>query len=214
MNEMKIFNSEEFGQIRMTMVDGKPYFMASDVAKALGYVRPNDAIKQHCRATVKYGIPISGKIQEVNFISEGDMYRLITHSKLESAERFESWVFDEVLPSLRISGTYTMNNCNTTIPRVKGSQTPIPKNGNWYDKVNPKIKLICEVYSIERKKLYHVILTNIQGVYNWDYAVKAYINETGSAPRFPMEVVAHFQQFQEAAEQVMDILLERAGYGE
>ena len=99
MNEMKIFNSEEFGQIRMTMVDGKPYFMASDVAKALGYVRPNDAIKQHCRATVKYGIPISGKIQEVNFISEGDMYRLITHSKLESAERFESWVFDEVLPS-------------------------------------------------------------------------------------------------------------------
>lgn len=214
MNEMKIFNSEEFGQIRMTMVDGKPYFMASDVAKALGYVRPNDAIKQHCRATVKYGIPISGKIQEVNFISEGDMYRLITHSKLESAERFESWVFDEVLPSLRISGTYTMNNCNTTIPRVKGSQTPIPKNGDWYDKVNPKIKLICEVYSVERKKLYHVILTNIQGVYNWDYAVKAYISETGSAPRFPMEVVAHFQQFQEAAEQVMDILLERAGYGE
>lgn len=214
MNEMKIFNSEEFGQIRMTMVDGKPYFMASDVAKALGYVRPNDAIKQHCRATVKYGIPISGKIQEVNFISEGDMYRLITHSKLESAERFESWVFDEVLPSLRISGTYTMNNCNTTIPRVKGSQTPIPKNGNWYDKVNPKIKLICEVYSIERKKLYHVILTNIQGVYNWDYAVKAYINETGSAPRFPMEVVAPFNAIQEAAEQVMDILLERAGYGE
>lgn len=59
-----------------------------------------------------------------------------------------------------------------------------------------------------------MILTNIQGVYNWDYAVKAYISETGSAPRFPMEVVAHFQQFQEAAEQVMDILLERAGYGE
>lgn len=80
--------------------------MGSDIAKALGYARPNDAIKQHCRATVKHSTHISGKMQEVNFIGEGDMYRLITHSKLESAERFESWVFDEVLPSIRKNGGY------------------------------------------------------------------------------------------------------------
>ena len=108
MNEVQIFNCEEFGQVRTIEIDGKPYFMASDIAKALGYVRPNDAIQQHCRATVKHRIPISGKIQEVNFIGEGDMYRLITHSKLESAERFESWVFDEVLPALRKTGSYEM----------------------------------------------------------------------------------------------------------
>lgn len=89
-NELKIFTSSEFGQIRTIEIDGKPYFMASDVAKALGYNRPNDAIRQHCRATVKHRTPISGKMQEVNFISEGDLYRLITHSKLESAERFEA----------------------------------------------------------------------------------------------------------------------------
>lgn len=109
MNQVQIFKNEEFGQVRTIEIDGKPYFMASDVAKALGYARPNDAIQQHCRATVKYRIPISGKMQDVNFIGEGDMYRLITHSKLESAEHFESWVFDEVLPTLRKTGSYEMS---------------------------------------------------------------------------------------------------------
>lgn len=108
MQELQIFNNEEFGQVRTVEIDGKPYFMGSDIAKALGYVRPNDAIKQHCRATVKHRIHISGKTQEVNFIGEGDMYRLITHSKLESAERFEAWVFDKVLPTLRKTGSYEM----------------------------------------------------------------------------------------------------------
>ena len=108
MNELQIFENKEFGQVRMVEIDGKPYFMGSDIAKALGYARPNDAIKQHCRATVKHSIHISGKMQEVNFIGERDMYRLITHSKLESAERFESWVFDEVLPTLRKTGSYEM----------------------------------------------------------------------------------------------------------
>lgn len=149
-------------------------------------------------------------------INESGLYALIFGSKLPSAKRFKHWVTSEVLPSIRKTGKYETNNMHsdTTIPRVKGSQTQIPKNGNWYDKVKPKIKLICEVYGIEIKKLYHIILTNIQGVYNWDFAMMTYINETGSAPRYPMQVVAHFQQFQEAAEQVMDILLERAGYGE
>ena len=56
MQELQIFNNEEFGQVRTVEIDGKPYFMGSDIAKALGYVRPNDAIKQHCRATVKHRI--------------------------------------------------------------------------------------------------------------------------------------------------------------
>lgn len=106
MNELNIFENAEFGQIRMVMIDEKPYACASDVAKALGYARPNDAIKQHCRATVKHRTPISGKMQDINFIPEGDIYRLIVKSKLPSAERFESWVFDEVLPSIRKNGGY------------------------------------------------------------------------------------------------------------
>ena len=86
--------------------DGRTLFCGSDVAKALGYARPNDAIAAHCRATVKRSTPISGKMQEINFIPEGDVYRLITHSKLPEAEKFERWVFDEVIPSIRKTGGY------------------------------------------------------------------------------------------------------------
>lgn len=114
MNELQIFQSEEFGEIRTIEEDGKVLFCASDVAKALGYARPNDAVTAHCRATVKHSTPISGKIQEINFIHEGDVYRLITHSKLPSAEKFESWVFDEVLPAIRKTGGY-VNDTETFV---------------------------------------------------------------------------------------------------
>lgn len=106
MNELQIFKNEEFGEIRTIEENGKTLFCGSDVAKALGYSRPNDAITTHCRATVKRRTPISGKMQEINFIPEGDVYRLITHSKLPSAEKFESWVFDEVIPLIRKHGAY------------------------------------------------------------------------------------------------------------
>lgn len=106
MNKIQVFNNTEFGEIRTAEIEGKPYFMATDIAKALGYSRPNDAISAHCRATVKHSTPISGKMQEVNFIPEGDVYRLIARSKLPQAEKFEKWVFDEVLPSIRKTGGY------------------------------------------------------------------------------------------------------------
>ena len=109
MNELQIFNSEEFGQVRTVEIDGKPYFVGKDVALALGYKDTVNALKQHCRGVVKHHLVDSkGRKQEVNFIGEGDMYRLITHSKLESAEHFERWVFDEVLPTLRKTGSYEM----------------------------------------------------------------------------------------------------------
>ena len=114
MNELQIFQNEEFGEIRTIEEEGKVLFCASDVAKALGYARPNDAVTAHCRATVKHSTPISGKIQEINFIPEGDVYRLITHSKLPSAEKFESWVFDEVLPAIRKTGGYIVGEKNMT----------------------------------------------------------------------------------------------------
>lgn len=105
-NELEIFKNDEFGEVRTLLIDNKPYFMANDIAKALGYAKPNNAISTHCKATLKWGIPISGKIQDVNFIPEGDVYRLIMKSKLPSAEKFESWVMDEVLPTIRKTGGY------------------------------------------------------------------------------------------------------------
>lgn len=113
MQELKIFNNNEFGQVRTVEIDGKPYFVGKDVANALGYSNPRDAISRHCKGVVKHDSFKEGG-QLIALISEGDMYRLITHSKLESAERFESWVFDEVLPTIRKTGGY-MNNTDLFI---------------------------------------------------------------------------------------------------
>ena len=113
MNELQIFNNEEFGQVRTIEIDGKPYFVGKDVAEALGYSNSRDALKRHCKGVVKRDTLTDGGIQQLSFISECDLYRLITHSKLESAERFESWVFDEVLPALRKNGSYEMPKAKT-----------------------------------------------------------------------------------------------------
>lgn len=105
----EVFTNEEFGQVRTIVVDEKPYFCASDVAKALGYAKPNNAISQHCKYTLKQGIPhpqSPDKKIEMSFIPEGDVYRLIIRSKLPSAEKFERWVFDEVLPTIHKHGVY------------------------------------------------------------------------------------------------------------
>lgn len=108
-NKLRIFENEEFGFIRTITKEDKVLFCASDVAKALGYARPNDAISQHCRYTAKHRVPhpqSPNKEIEMIFISEGDVYRLIVRSKLPSAQKFESWVFDEVLPDIRKHGMY------------------------------------------------------------------------------------------------------------
>ena len=103
---VQVFQNDKFGNIRVVLISGKEHFCASDVAKSLGYSNAYDAVKRHCRAIVKHDTPISGKIQAITFIPEGDLYRLIAHSKLPSAEQFERWVFDEVLPSIRQHGAY------------------------------------------------------------------------------------------------------------
>lgn len=107
MNEIKVFANAEFGEVRTAEIDGKPYFAGADVAKALGYKDTVNALKQHCRGVVKHHLTDSlGRNQEASFITEGDLYRLIMKSKLPSAEKFESWVMDEVLPSIRENGGY------------------------------------------------------------------------------------------------------------
>lgn len=109
MNELMIFSNPDFGEIRTVEEDGKVLFCGSDVAKALGYKRPNDAVKAHCRYTVKRSIPhpqSPEKAIEMIFIPEGDIYRLAAKSELPGADKFESWIFDEVLPSIRKNGGY------------------------------------------------------------------------------------------------------------
>ena len=108
MNDLTIFNSNEFGEIRTVTIDGKPYFVATDVATALGYVNPRKAVNDHCKGVTKRDTPTSSGVQQMSYINEGDLYRLIMKSKLPSAEKFESWVVDEVLPAIRKTGSYQM----------------------------------------------------------------------------------------------------------
>jgi len=108
-NNLQIFNSEEFGQIRTVDIKGKIFFVAKDVATALGYKDTINAIKRHCKWVAKHNLPhpqSRTKTIEVNIIPEGDIYRLVASSELPSAERFESWIFDEVLPTIKKYGTY------------------------------------------------------------------------------------------------------------
>ena len=121
------FTNDKFGSIRTIEIDGKPYFVANDVAKALGYINPSDATNKHCKhSKMIWGSDSLGRRQQFKIIPEGDLYRLITHSKLPSAEEFESWVFDEVLPSIRKNGCYiddkSENNVNKYISEVDNAK--------------------------------------------------------------------------------------------
>ena len=105
-NELQVFENNQFGQMRTLTENGNTLFCGSDVAKALGYTNAPDALTRHCRGIVKRDTPTSSGVQTMSFIPEGDVYRLITHSKLPTAEKFERWVFDEVLPTVRQTGAY------------------------------------------------------------------------------------------------------------
>ena len=109
MNEIQLFKNDRFGEVRVAEINGKPYFMGSDVAKALGYSNPQKAIIDHCKSggiTIREVIDTMGRKQDAKYVDEGNIYRLIAKSQLPGAEEFESWVFDEVLPTVRKHGGY------------------------------------------------------------------------------------------------------------
>lgn len=118
MNEMQIFRSPDFGEVRTVEENGTVLFCGSDIAKALGYAKPQNALNAHCRGALKRGIGVqtgtkadgTPSMQEVEmlFIPEGDVYRLAARSKLPGADAFERWIFDEVIPSVRKNGGYLM----------------------------------------------------------------------------------------------------------
>ena len=118
MNELKVFQNSEFGELGILLIAGKEYFPATQCAKVLGYADPYKAIKAHCKGWVNRPVPTNGGTQEIKYITEGDLYRLIVSSKLPAAERFERWVFDEVLPALRKNGSYGNVNLEEVIARA------------------------------------------------------------------------------------------------
>lgn len=124
--QVKIFDNPEFGQVRTIEQENKVWFGATDIATALGYSNPRDAIVRHCKSAgvvnhdvgVQTGLKSDGSpsIQNITmkFINEGNVYRLIANSQLPQAEKFESWIFDDLVPKVMKEGGYIMENKEDT----------------------------------------------------------------------------------------------------
>ena len=162
MNELQVFNNNEFGQLRTINIDGKDYFVGKDIALALGYKNTNDAISRHCKGVVKHeGLKINGS--EVALITEGDIYRLITHSKLPTAEKFEEWVFDEVLPSIRKHGMYATDELLDNPDLLIAAATKL--KADFYDEVAGSkdsiemghVAKVLGIKGIGRNKLFEIL---------------------------------------------------------
>ena len=106
MNKIQEFFNEKFGTVRTITIDCVVYFVASDIARALGYKNPQKAIRDHCKRVNESFIPSNGGEQKAKVITKSDIYRLIVRSKLESADEFESWIFDEIMPTIEKTGAY------------------------------------------------------------------------------------------------------------
>ena len=121
---LTVFESAQFGSIRTLTEDGKVLFCGNDVARALGFTRPKDAVRDHCRGAVKRRLPTEGGVQEMNFIPESDLYRLAFQSKLPGAVRFTDWVTEEVLPSIRRTGGYLPTEAPAVLPEAPHAPPP------------------------------------------------------------------------------------------
>lgn len=159
MNNIKIFENKEFGEIRTVMINGAPWFVGKDVAGALGYSRERDAVATHVSEddAAKYGIiDAMGREQQTTIINESGLYALIFGSKLEKAENFKHWVTSEVLPSIRQTGTYSMLPCPLN-PQIASSVAELgrvterimTKQGSAPYKIAEAFKMECEQFGIQ-----------------------------------------------------------------
>lgn len=110
-NELKIFENEAFGKVRVIERNNEPWFVGKDVAEALGYSQPAKAIREHVKDTHKgvSEMDTPGGRQQIIIIDEAGLYSLVLRSKLPAAEAFQEWVVAEVIPSIRKTGSYSVN---------------------------------------------------------------------------------------------------------
>ena len=211
------FNNEEFGNVRTLTIDGEPWFVGKDIAECLGYSRSTKAVSDHVDEEDIDGIPIQdsiGRMQNTPIINESGVYALILSSKLESAKKFKRWVTSEVLPSLRKTGTYTVvaaqPSATSSIVVQPTSDIELPKATNtWYLKNRKRIRELCDLMDIERRTLYHLILTEIGKTIDIEQSKSIYTRDHGFPPEFIMDVVGYFTKMQEIADEYLDRLLEK-----
>lgn len=128
MEAIQIFHSEQFGDIRTIENVKKPLFIAGDIAKALGYSNPRKAVIDHCKGVTKRDTLTEGGNQLISFIPESDVYRLVMRSKLPDAEKFQDWVCEEILPSIRRDGGYITATPETSPEEIMAKALLIAQN--------------------------------------------------------------------------------------
>jgi prophage antirepressor-like protein len=132
MNQVIPFNFENHA-VRTVVIDETPWWVGRDVCEALGYKTPQRAIHAHCKGVPKrYPLETAGGTQEVRIIAEGDVFRLIVNSRLPEAQRFEKWLFEEVLPQIRKTGGYS----------AAGQTADLAAVGSFIKESVPRIKLL------------------------------------------------------------------------
>lgn len=217
------FNNEEFGNVRTLTIDGEPWFVGKDIAECLGYTNTKKAVRDHIdnedKIMGEQNVTPSlkdnlGRKQYPTFINESGVYSLILSSKLESAKKFKRWVTSEVLPSLRKTGTYTVvatqPSATSSIIVQPTSDIELPKATNtWYLKNRKRIRELCDLMDIERRTLYHLILTEIGKTIDIEQSKSIYTRDHGFPPEFIMDVVGYFTKMQEIADEYLDRLLEK-----
>lgn len=159
MNQIQLFANEEFGELRGVEIEGKPYVVANDILKALGYAKNNwrTTLSRKCKGVAKCNVLTNGGAQDVNVIPEGDIYRLIFSSKLPSAQKFEEWVMDEVLPEIRRTGGYI--DKGATPQQLEQLQQKIAKLLNYKIK-GDTINDVCSATGLRRKDIKQYLFDN------------------------------------------------------
>lgn len=150
-NELQIFKNSSFGNLEVLTIEGKQWFPAIKVAEVLGYTNPRKAVRDHTKergVTIRSVIDSLGRNQDKKFIDEGNLYRLITKSKLPQAEQFEEWVFDDVLPTLRKTGSYQVK------PLTTSEQIQLIAQGNT--ELDERVTAIEESYPIMHGQAKHI----------------------------------------------------------
>ena len=144
MNELQIFENEEFGEIRTVTINNEPWFVGKDVATALGFTNSRDAIATHVFEEDKGEEPIDtpGGKQNMTVVNESGLYALVFGSRLDSAKKFKHWVTAEVLPSLRKTGSYEMKNYSPEMKAILMHDEKIVKiDGRVTDLENNMVKI-------------------------------------------------------------------------
>jgi len=161
-NELHIFNNNELGELGILIIGSKPYFPAIECAKVLGYPNPHEAVLTHCRYLTKREVLHPQRQREtieINFIPEADLYKLIIRSTSHTADKFENWVFDEILPSAQAvsSGSFPqsvlddIDALTQQVSEIKESLLSFYNYSNveWLTRVEAEVKALAKRLDID-----------------------------------------------------------------